>query len=53
MSSEEQLVTCVCHTRGFIQTYFLSIFEGYLKKQLQAATISLPKKKGLLKLSIL
>ena len=32
MSSEEQLVICVCHTRGFIQTYFLSIFEGYSKK---------------------
>ena len=32
MSSEEQLVTSVCITRGFIQTYFLSIFEGYSKK---------------------
>ena len=41
MSTEEQPVNCVRHTRGFIQKYFLfnllvklfkSIFKGYFKK---------------------
>ena len=45
MSTEKQLVICMCHTRGFIQTYFLfnlllfvkkSIFRGYLKAALRS-----------------
>ena len=64
MSTDEQLVTCVRHTYGFIQTYFLfnlltKFFKrnqfsmDILKNQSKAATVSVPKKKIFLKLSIL
>ena len=32
MPTEEQLVNCVRHTRGFIQTYFASIDKAFFKK---------------------
>ena len=34
MPTEEQLVNCVRHTRGFIQTYFASIDKAFFKKSI-------------------